>query len=218
MGGIGLLNNELYIGRQVWNRQTYVKDPATGKRVSRPNPESDWTITEVPALRIIPQDLWEAVKARQGGLALHKPTDKPWDRRRPRYLFSILMVCGCCGGGMSMVNKTSYGCSAARNKGASVCTNKRLIKREELEERVLTALTTHLMQTEAIAQFCDAYVAERNRLATTSEQSKASLERALHKLQKEKAALISSIKTGVPGEFLKEDRGGPRFSTSLPPR
>ncbi|MEY8880385.1 recombinase family protein [Donghicola sp. XS_ASV15] len=33
--GTGILNNELYIGRQVWNRQTYVKDPATGKRGGR---------------------------------------------------------------------------------------------------------------------------------------------------------------------------------------
>jgi site-specific DNA recombinase len=36
--GTGVLNNELYIGRQVWNRQRYLKDPTTGKRVSRPNP------------------------------------------------------------------------------------------------------------------------------------------------------------------------------------
>jgi hypothetical protein len=36
--GTGILNNELYIGRLVWNRLRYVKDPETGKRVSRPNP------------------------------------------------------------------------------------------------------------------------------------------------------------------------------------
>ena len=28
--GTGLINNELYIGRLVWNRLRYVKDPATG--------------------------------------------------------------------------------------------------------------------------------------------------------------------------------------------
>lgn len=36
--GTGILNNELYIGRMVWNRLHYVKDPETGKRQSRPNP------------------------------------------------------------------------------------------------------------------------------------------------------------------------------------
>ncbi len=63
--GAGILNNELYIGRLVWNRLLYIKDPETGKRVSRPNPESEWVIQEVPELRIIDQDLWEEVKARQ---------------------------------------------------------------------------------------------------------------------------------------------------------
>ncbi|PSL13475.1 recombinase family protein, partial [Shimia abyssi] len=33
--GTGILNNELYIGRLVWNRLRYIKDPDTGKRVSR---------------------------------------------------------------------------------------------------------------------------------------------------------------------------------------
>ncbi len=37
--GTGILNNELYIGRLVWNRPRYMKDPDTRKRVSRPNPE-----------------------------------------------------------------------------------------------------------------------------------------------------------------------------------
>lgn len=35
--GSGILNNELYLGRLVWNRLRYVKDPSTGKRVSRLN-------------------------------------------------------------------------------------------------------------------------------------------------------------------------------------
>ena len=40
--GTGLLNNELYIGRLVWNRLRYMKDPETGKRVSKLNPEDQW--------------------------------------------------------------------------------------------------------------------------------------------------------------------------------
>jgi hypothetical protein len=31
-GGTGLLNNELYVGTLVWNRQRFIKDPTTGKR------------------------------------------------------------------------------------------------------------------------------------------------------------------------------------------
>lgn len=39
--GTGILNNELFIGRQIWNRLNYAKNPDTGKRVSRLNPEAE---------------------------------------------------------------------------------------------------------------------------------------------------------------------------------
>ena len=66
----GVLNNELYIGRLVWNRLRYIKDPATGKRVSRINPPEDWITADVPELRIVDNDLWQAVKDRQNELAV----------------------------------------------------------------------------------------------------------------------------------------------------
>jgi DNA invertase Pin-like site-specific DNA recombinase len=54
--GTGILNNELYVGKLVWNRLRYMKDPATGKRRSRLNPEKDWIVREVPELRVLPQE------------------------------------------------------------------------------------------------------------------------------------------------------------------
>src|SRR5262249_58847847 len=66
--GTGILNNALYIGRLEWNRCSYVKDPRTGKRVARPNPAEKWEIAEVPDLRIVDNEVWERVKARQQAL------------------------------------------------------------------------------------------------------------------------------------------------------
>src|SRR5262249_5159202 len=63
--GTGILNNELYIGRLVWNRLRYVKNPDTGKRVSRMNPPTEWMARDVPALRIASDESWTAAKARQ---------------------------------------------------------------------------------------------------------------------------------------------------------
>jgi site-specific DNA recombinase len=63
----GILNNELYIGRLIWNRQRFVKDPDTGKRVSRLNPEGEWVVQHLPHLRIVDDALWDAVKSRQKG-------------------------------------------------------------------------------------------------------------------------------------------------------
>jgi hypothetical protein len=105
--GIGFINNELYVGRLVWNRQRYVKDPSTGKRVSRINPESEWIITEVRDLRIVDDALWQAAKARQESISLRYATAIEATRsarnrlnatHRPRSLLSGLVVCGVCGG------------------------------------------------------------------------------------------------------------------------
>ena len=63
--GTGILNNELYIGRRVWNRQRYIKDLDTGKRVSRRNPQSEWITRDVPSLRIVADEVWAAAKKRQ---------------------------------------------------------------------------------------------------------------------------------------------------------
>lgn len=152
--GTGILNNELYICRQVWNRLRYVKDPGTGKRISRLNLEAEWVITEVPALRIIDDELWEQVRSRQGAL-VSKNTGVPvWDRRLPKFLFSGLMNCGCCGSGFSKISKEAFGCSAARKKGPAVCTNMATIRRQDLEGAVLDALENHLMDEEAVEIFC----------------------------------------------------------------
>lgn len=113
--GTGILNNELYIGRLVWNRLRYVKDPETGKRVSRPNPSSAWIVQDVPELRIVDQTLWDQVKARQSTLDARRTPEGNaigyWDRRRPRFLLTGLMKCGACGGGFVNFNKVI---SAAR--------------------------------------------------------------------------------------------------------
>jgi site-specific DNA recombinase len=63
--GTGLLNNSLYRGAIQWNRCAYTKNPKTGKRVARPNPPQKWERVEVPELRVVDDDLWFRVKARQ---------------------------------------------------------------------------------------------------------------------------------------------------------
>ena len=62
--GTGILRNELYIGRLIWNRMRFLRDPLTGKRVSRMNPAAEWVTEEVPDLRIIDQPLWDRVQTR----------------------------------------------------------------------------------------------------------------------------------------------------------
>ncbi len=63
--GTGILNNELYIGRLVFNRLVYRKNPVSERRVSRLNSPEQHIVQEIPALRIVPDTLWKRVKRRQ---------------------------------------------------------------------------------------------------------------------------------------------------------
>ena len=51
-------------GELVWSRQHFIKDPSSGKRVTRPNPRSAWISEPVPELRIVEPALWNAVEHR----------------------------------------------------------------------------------------------------------------------------------------------------------
>ncbi|MBI4183298.1 MAG: recombinase family protein [Proteobacteria bacterium] len=180
--GTGILNNELYVGRLVWNRQRFVKDPTTGRRIAQPNLSGQWVVQEVPALRIVPQELWEAVKRRQQGTrreiaASRSGGVRPERARRPAYLLSGLLRCGACGGGFAMISASHYGCSNARNRG--ICDNRLIIRRDRLEEAVLAGLKTHLMRPEMVKEFVAEYQRSLNRHAATLAASRLSVERDL---------------------------------------
>jgi site-specific DNA recombinase len=157
--GTGILNNELYVGKRIWNRLRYLKDPDTGRRVSRLNPRDQWIVTEVQHLRILDDDLWQAVKTRQA--ATRHTMQAGIDRaRRPKYLFTGLTKCGECGGGFILSSHDLLTCFNARVRGT--CTNRRSIKRQEVEARVLRAMKEQFFEPGAFAEFCAGFTAELN--------------------------------------------------------
>ena len=198
--GTGILNNELYIGRLVWNRQSFIKDPQTGKRQARPNPESDWITTDVPDLRIIDQELWEQVKARQLGRKIAHSDTAAWQKRKPKFLLTGLITCGCCGGGFSTIAKDRFGCSNSRNKGTSYCGNRTGITRQELEGRILTLLTDRLMDPALVKEFVAEYIAERNRLAASHVDDRAAREKELARVIRDQDVLVNALLAGTPAE------------------
>ena len=206
--GTGILNNELYVGVRVWNRLNYGKDPVTGKRVSRPNPPEAWVTEAVPELRIVDDGLWDAVKARQETTrreVLAETELRPNGfgvARRPSYLFSGLLKCGCCGAGYTLMNKTKYGCSAARNRGT--CDNRKLIRREELEARVLDGLRHRLMHPALVAEFLAEYQREWNRQATEGSAARTSLKSDLAGVERKIAQIIEAIEAGMFHPSMKD--------------
>ena len=202
--GNGILNNELYIGRLVWNRQRFVKDPVTGKRVSRLNPPSEWIVREVPHLQIVSGVLWDRCKARQLELRIDRTTQKEnhfRDRRRPRYLFSGLTQCGQCGGAYTMISRDLIGCATARNKGT--CDNRLNIRRDALEQRVLVALRRKLMDPTLFRAFCDEFTREINRASSIEAQQIDVTRRGLSQIDRDLDRLVEALLAGVSATVIK---------------
>ena len=165
--GTGILNNELYIGRLVWNRQRYIKDPETGRRVSRRNAEHEIQVTAVPHLRIIDDELWSRVKQRQKEIwPNHKraPQKQPdfWQARRPVHILSDKTHCAHCGGKMVAVGRDYLACSNARK--LQTCSQSKGIRRPALTNKVVELLNDGLMRPEAVKAFVNAYQREFNEL------------------------------------------------------
>ncbi|AOF89807.1 hypothetical protein BSY16_3593 [Sinorhizobium sp. RAC02] len=145
----GILHNELYVGRIVWNKQNYRKNPETERRTARLNDKSEWVVTEVPSLRIISDELWARVKERQLTTLENfsrTKTNRLNRTHRPSYLLSGMLECAECGGSYAIMAKERYGCSNHKNKlpidglGGSCCSNQKTILRKNLEDRVLSCL------------------------------------------------------------------------------
>src|SRR5262245_55708389 len=163
--GTGILNNELYVGRLIWNRLTYLKDPKSARRRSRHNALEKWIIQDVPALRILDDKLWDGVKARQGSIrasdrVANARASRFWERRRSRHLLSGLVRCQECGNQYASIGRDYLGCSAARGSGN--CSNRQSIRRATLEALIVDGLRQQLMAPELVEEFIRAFHKEIN--------------------------------------------------------
>jgi site-specific DNA recombinase len=204
--GTGILNNELYIGRLIWNRQHFVKDPDSGRRLARLNPESEWVIKDVPDLRIIEAALWHEVKSRQATVRRAQsegegPTFNTF--RRPKYIFSGLTKCGECGGGYILYWRERLACFNARSR--VTCTNRLTIGRQEVEERVLRALREKLMRKDLFDEFCREYTREINRLRMTQRSGLSRARQELTRVEREIRQIVQAIKEGISALTIKDE-------------
>lgn len=200
--GTGILNNELYVGRLVWNRQRFEKNPDTGKRIARLNPPADWITTEVPHLRIIDDELWQAAKARQ---VKTRATMKAGivRARRPKYLFSGLTSCETCGGGFSLSSRDTLRCFNATSRGT--CTNTRSIRRQEVEARTLRAMRERFFDPGAFAAFCEGFTAELTRLRREHLAQMGDARRDIAAVERRREEILAAVTAGYRSESWKAE-------------
>jgi site-specific DNA recombinase len=194
----GILNNELYLGRITYNRQRFVKDPDSGKRQSRVNPEHLWVTKEVPALQIIDEATWEAAQTLRGRYSSQAGNKRQTKKR----LLSGLVRCGGCGGAMTIINRARYSCSARRERGTCNCPVS--ISVVELEDRILNALKNILIgREELIAEFAASFREEVQRLRRSKHQNADIYRKELEKVNRsiERALTFILEGDGDPGSI-----------------
>ena len=178
----GILQNELYAGVIVWNRVRMVKNPDSGRRISRPNPEQDWQRSEAPHLAIVDKDVFAAAQGRKADRSRVAPERS----RKARFLLSGLLKCGCCGGSLVMKDRSAgrvrLHCSRMREAGT--CDNRRTFYMDEIEATVLDGLAQHLKDPALLKAFAQGYEDERRRLAKDKLRRRSEIASQLAQLQR----------------------------------
>jgi DNA invertase Pin-like site-specific DNA recombinase len=147
-----MLRNERYRGIFVWNRTKKERNPETGRKTSRPRPESDWKRIDVPDWRIVSEELWNRVQGRKRFVnerfsGSHLGGFNRSERSR-RYIFSGFLVCGVCGSKMVIASGSGkrgyvkYGCPSHRYRGT--CSNGLMIRQDRLEAQLIAGLTERI--------------------------------------------------------------------------
>ncbi|MAE93002.1 MAG: recombinase family protein [Pelagibaca sp.] len=185
----GMLTNPVYIGQLHYGRTKMVSDPRTRRRRTRKG-DGDVTIGQAPHLRLIEDDLWQAV---QDQLELRAST-RPERQRRPKHLLSGLGQCGICGGTWVATRATYFGCG--QHTGGKACTNTRLILTEEYEARVLAELKEQMLAPDVVEAYLEEYRAEHARRAGELGRNRARLERRIADAGRKVERLVAAIADG----------------------
>jgi site-specific DNA recombinase len=155
----GILNNPLYIGISHWNRSENTYNPTTGQVKNRRRDEKDWISRNAPELRIVSDELWFSVKARQEarrastnikrGELHHNARTGPG----PKFILSGLLKCSECGGAFIISSPGKYKCGNAIRRGPAVCENTQPLLKSEVEEKLLSSLRVDLFTPNAVNAF-----------------------------------------------------------------
>ena len=215
--GTGILNNELYVGRRLWGKLKYSKDPSTGRRISRPVPRDQWLEDSAPELRIIEDDLWTAVKNRQASLRKTrsrvggKNPDKKsaiHGNRRRKYLMSGLMTCGQCGGNLTIAGsgeKKRYYCSRAKEMGPSVCSGMPGLPESAAGLSILSGLRYGLMQDGPYEEFKRKFEAHYREGHADRAVAARKYRDRVRELETQRENLLNAIRTGVHSPSIIQD-------------
>ena len=217
---VGLLNNETYTGKLIWNRSKWSKDPDSGKRRRTTLPRSQWIIVEASELAIVDDVLWRRVQARIAAtqertrqareraaklVDQHLPSHrtrgdyKDSKNARPghsRYVLSGLLKCGVCGSNFAMADGRKYACATRTNCGPAGCTNDQRVSRKHAERELFAALRDELTNGEYLKVW-SAEVERSLREQRRGPAADKTLRKQLAETEARIARLVDAIASGL---------------------
>jgi DNA invertase Pin-like site-specific DNA recombinase len=132
-----ILHNELYIGRVIYNRREFRKDPDTGKRTCTERPRSEWIEHDDARLAIIDRQVFKRAQAR---FSQNVNRDGKRNVGVTRYALSGLLKCSECGSRFIVVGGNQgkhayryYVCGTNHGGGAHACSNARRVSIQTAE-------------------------------------------------------------------------------------
>ena len=179
----GILRNEKYFGRLVWNKTRMVLDDRTGKRIVRVNKRDERVIADNCVPAIITTELFEEAQALIRKRALTQAANG--FTRHPKRLLSGKLRCGACPGGMSVFGPDRTGRMRIRcsnDKEAGTCPDPKTHYVDAIERNVLACLQGALQEPNRIQKFVDEYHRERRNLMRDTISARAKAERQLREL------------------------------------
>lgn len=190
---VGILNNALYRGLMIWNRREWRKNPDSDlrERRYRIRDTSEWVEVEAPTLRIVDDELWNAVQAELARRARPVDAGEVAGRRRQRHLLSGLIKCAACGSSYVISGKDYYRCASQKERGT--CSNTVAIRKTIIEPATLAALRGDLLTDEHARIFVDEYRREAKRLTSQQDRHDDGLQERLKEVTTELANLESNL-------------------------
>jgi DNA invertase Pin-like site-specific DNA recombinase len=150
-----LLTHDLYIGISTWKRTRNSIDKKNGQRRTTKRPKGEQLHTEVPHLRIITDELWDAVQKRKKEVSrnAYSPGKSKGSRQSqyPTRLFDT--YCDCCDKPLRLYKAGKYAqlecpCRSDGKLGCSLTVSKSL---RTIDECILAELSQQLLDEETIA-------------------------------------------------------------------
>ncbi|RSV44381.1 recombinase family protein [Sphingomonas sp. ABOLE] len=187
----GMLVNRIYVGELVVGRTAKLVNPRTGSTVIRPIAEDQWQAQQKPELRIVDQEVWDAVQDRIANAA-YAPYNK---QQRPKHILSGLGQCGSCGSGYIRISGEKWGCSARKNgKG---CDNGRIIETKRYLSEVQHALKNDLLHPDLVAHYERVWRTSRAERISNQKRDRTRVERRLAESSKKLERLAHAIANGA---------------------